>query len=326
MPTFILRIRTLAASPVGVKFGRRFIRLRFNRKRLKKGSLQAGKTFSDVYSQGKRKQMGNNYLKYIIPLFVLLTIAWIISCSGRSGKAPEENKAPLVTAEEETFASWITMTLPAENTEFKLGEPVKVVLAQDKRGEPPDSVLIFFDGKSVTSLRPGSLYEGTGQETGSSLREVELETGKVLRQLNLLPPLFGEGITLYKERIYQVTWKSKVGFVYDKATFGQINKVYYQTEGWGLTTMNDQIIMSDGTNVLYFLEPEMFTVVSRLEVYDNEKKADQLNELEYINGEIWANMWMTDMITSIDPLSGKVVAYIDLRGIMKDPDTKRNIN
>ena len=165
------------------------------------------------------------------------------------------------------------------------------------------------------------MYEGTGQESGSSLREVELNTGKVLRQMNLEPPLFGEGITLFKDRIYQVTWRSKVGFVYDKTTFSQINKIYYQTEGWGLTTIKDQIVMSDGSNVLYFIEPEMFTVVSRLEVYDNEKKADQLNELEYINGEIWANMWMTDLIARIDPVSGKVIAYIDLKGILKDPDT-----
>ena len=89
----------------------------------------------------------------------------------------------------------------------------------------------------------------------------------------------------------------------------------------GLATLKDQIVMSDGTNVLYFFEPEMFTVVSRLEVYDNEKKVDQLNELEYINGEIWANIWMTDLIARIDPVSGKVMGYINLQGILNDPET-----
>ena len=342
--------------------------------------------------------MRSNYLKYIFSLFVLLTVTWIISCSGKPGKIPEKNTESGNITNGETFGNLITMTLPAENTEYKLGEPVKVVLAQDNRGEPPDSILIFFDGKAVTSLGQGSweytipssftattgrkslkvsaykkgkarktitrfmivlsdvvpgrnsyrvihtyphdreaftqglfydngfLYEGTGQETGSSLREAELETGKVVRQLNLAPPLFGEGITLYNDRIYQVTWRSKVGFVYNKATFSQINKIYYQSEGWGLTTIKDQIVMSDGTNVLYFIEPEMFTVVSRLEVYDNEKKADQLNELEYINGEIWANIWMTDLIVRIDPVSGKIIAYIDLKGILKDPDTDTSVN
>ncbi len=167
----------------------------------------------------------------------------------------------------------------------------------------------------------GTLYEGTGQETGSSLREVELKTGKILRQHNLDASLFGEGITLYQDRIFQVTWTSKVGFVYEKSTFRVINRIYYATQGWGLTTIDDRIVMSDGTNVLYFFEPEMFTVVSRIEVYDNERKVDSLNELEYINGEIWANIWMTDLIARIDPVSGKVIAYIDLKGLL--PQSER---
>jgi glutamine cyclotransferase len=167
----------------------------------------------------------------------------------------------------------------------------------------------------------GILYEGTGQETGSSLREVELETGRILRQLNLDPSLFGEGITLYKDRIYQVTWRNKVGFIYNKSDFKLINKIFIQTEGWGLTTINDRIVMSDGSNVLYFHEPEMFDAVSRIEVYDNEKKVDQLNELEYIDGEIWANIWQTDLIARIDPLSGKVNSYIDMSPLY--PESKR---
>lgn len=169
----------------------------------------------------------------------------------------------------------------------------------------------------------GLLYEGTG-ETNSSLREVELTTGKVIRQVNLDPSLFGEGITLYKEKIFQITWTSMVGFVYDLQTFRQLNKIYYQTQGWGLTTINDRIVMSDGTNVLYFIEPEMFTVVSRIEVYDNKGEVDQLNELEYIDGEIWANIWNTDLIARIDPGSGKVLAYINLSGILKDPVVNTN--
>jgi glutaminyl-peptide cyclotransferase len=171
----------------------------------------------------------------------------------------------------------------------------------------------------------GVFFEGTGQKAGSSLREVELRTGRVIRQLNLESSLFGEGITLYNDRIYQVTWQNKIGFVYDKSTFRLLNKIYYSSEGWGLATKDDKIVMSDGTNILYFFEPEMFTAVSRIEVYDNSRKVDQLNELEYINGEIWANIWMTDLIARIDPVSGKVLAYIDLKGILPEsertPDT-----
>jgi glutaminyl-peptide cyclotransferase len=166
----------------------------------------------------------------------------------------------------------------------------------------------------------GILYESTGQETESSLREVDLATGKVLRQLNLESSLFGEGITIWRDRIFHITWKSKVGFVYDRSTFRLINKIYYQTEGWGLTTIDDKLVMSDGTNVLGFYDPESFTVISRIEVFDNEKKIDSLNELEFINGEIWANIWMSDLIARIDPGSGKVIAYIDLQGLLPDSE------
>jgi len=167
----------------------------------------------------------------------------------------------------------------------------------------------------------GVLYEGTGQETGSTLRTAELETGRVIRQHTLDPSLFGEGITLYNDRIFQVTWQNKVGFVYNRSDFKLINKVFYQGEGWGLTTIGDRIVRSDGSNILYFHEPEMFDAVSRLEVYDNEKKVDQLNELEYINGEIWANIWMTDLIARIDPLTGKVNSYVDLSRLY--PEARR---
>jgi len=170
----------------------------------------------------------------------------------------------------------------------------------------------------------GVLYEGTGQEAGSSLRQVELTTGRVIKQTSLDPSLFGEGITLYKDRIYQVTWKNKVGFVYDKKTFRLINKIYYQTQGWGLTTIDDKIVMSDGTNILYYFDPETFTVISQLEVYDNKKKVDQLNELEYINGEIWANIWMTDLIARIDPVTGRVNSYIDFSTLYPESERQKS--
>ena len=173
---------------------------------------------------------------------------------------------------------------------------------------------LFFDN--------GFLYESTGQVTTSWLRKVEIETGKPIRQLNLDRSLFGEGATLYNGRIFQITWQDKVGFVYDKTTFKQINKIYYSTEGWGLTTIGDKIVLSDGSNILYFHDPETFSVVSKIEVYDDVKKVDNLNELEYIEGEIWANIWQTDEIARIDPVSGKVKGYIDLKGIF--PQSERN--
>lgn len=171
----------------------------------------------------------------------------------------------------------------------------------------------------------GVLYEGTGQETRSSLRKIKLETGEVINQLNLESDLFGEGVTVYGDRIFQLTWQSKIGFVYDKSTFRLVNRIYYQTQGWGLTTMGDKLVMSDGTNILYFIEPESFRVISRIEVYDNKIKVDSLNELEFIKGEIWANIWQKDIIARIDPESGKVISYIDLKGLCKETDTSINV-
>jgi len=169
-------------------------------------------------------------------------------------------------------------------------------------------------------------YEGTGQPGQSNLRKVEPATGKVLFQVNLESPLFGEGIAIVGEKIFQLTWQSKVGFVYDRSSLKQIGKIYYQTEGWGLTTSGNKLVMSDGTNIIYFREPEQFGILSQIEVYDDEKKVEKLNELEYINGEIWANIWETNLIARIDPGSGKVIAYIDLNGIISDSETDLNVN
>lgn len=161
----------------------------------------------------------------------------------------------------------------------------------------------------------GFFYEGTGQQGESSLRKVEPETGKVISQVSLDASLFGEGVALLGERIYQLTWTSKVGFVYDKATFSQVSRIYYQTQGWGLTTMGDRLVMSDGTNVIWFLDPD-FNVLSSVEVWDNKGRVENLNELEMIEGELWANIWQTDRIARIDPLTGKVLGYVDLGNIL----------
>jgi glutamine cyclotransferase len=171
----------------------------------------------------------------------------------------------------------------------------------------------------------GWLYEGTGNRGTSSLRRVDLSTGEVAQIRNLDQSLFGEGITVFGDRIYQVTYTSQVGFIYDRATFEEIQKIYYQNrEGWGLTNNGEELIMSDGTNVIYFLDPEMFTVNRQIEVYHNEGPAESLNELEFIQGKIWANRYYTDEIVVIDPETGKVEGRINLKGILKTSDRRPN--
>lgn len=158
----------------------------------------------------------------------------------------------------------------------------------------------------------GYLYEGTGQYGTSSLRKVELETGSVLQMHRLPPQFFGEGITIYKNRIIQLTWRSRVGFVYDKQSFRVLRKFRYTTEGWGITHDGAQLIMSDGTATLYFLDPETLTQVGTLQVRDANGSVRNINELEYIEGEIYANVWKQKRIARISPKTGIVVGWIDL--------------
>ena len=144
---------------------------------------------------------------------------------------------------------------------------------------------------------------------------MEPTTGKVVSQVNLDGSLFGEGVALLGDRIYQLTWTSKVGFVYEKESLKQINRIYYQTQGWGLTTSGDSLVMSDGTNVIWFLDAD-FNVLSSVDVGDNKGLVDNLNELEMIDGELWANIWQTDRIARIDPATGKVLGYVELGNLL----------
>lgn len=168
----------------------------------------------------------------------------------------------------------------------------------------------------------GVLYEGTGLNGESSLRRVALETGEVLQQHDLGDEFFGEGITILNDRIYQLTWQSGTGFVYDQQTFEPLGEFAYSTEGWGLTDDDTHLIMSDGSSTLYFRDPETFDEVRRVEVHDNRGPVTMLNELEYIDGEIYANVWRTDIIVRIDPSSGDVTGRIDLSGLLSDDDRR----
>jgi glutamine cyclotransferase len=182
----------------------------------------------------------------------------------------------------------------------------------------------FTQGLVIDS---GVLYEGTGLWGRSSLRRVDLETGSVAQVYSLPGDVFGEGITVFGDRIVQLTWKAHKGFVYDKGSFELLQEFSYPTEGWGITNNGSLLIMSDGSANLYFLDPETFTKVGQVEVHDNGP-VTELNELEYINGEVYANVWGEDRIAVINPVSGQVTAWIDLTGIytreVTDPDSVLN--
>jgi glutaminyl-peptide cyclotransferase len=171
--------------------------------------------------------------------------------------------------------------------------------------------LVFHDGL---------LYEGTGLEGRSSIRKVKLETGEVLQKRDIPPEYFGEGIILWKDRLIELTWKGEKGFIYDLATFAPRGQFEYPGEGWGLTDDGKRIIMSDGTAQLRFWDPETLKETGRITVTDEGQPVPQLNELELVKGEVYANVYQTDRIARINPGTGKVIGWIDLTGILRPAD------
>jgi glutaminyl-peptide cyclotransferase len=166
------------------------------------------------------------------------------------------------------------------------------------------------------AYRDGFLYEGTGRNGQSSLRKVRLETGKVIQRVDLGSEFFGEGITIVKDRVFQLTWKSGVGFVYDLKSFHLLRQSAYSGEGWGLATDGRELFLSDGTSEIRVLDAETFQEKRRLRVHDGATPVDQLNELEFVDGQIFANVWHSNRIARISLRTGNVVGWIDLTGLL----------
>lgn len=229
--------------------------------------------------------------------------------------------------------------------EIKVGKSLLKVIVyhhENKRGIATQSIIVKpvkapvkydysvvkvlpHDAKAYTQglvYHDGYMYEGTGQYGESSVRKVDMKDNSILSVLNIDGKYFGEGIAIYKDKIYQITWTSRVGFVYDLATFTQESVFSYNTQGWGLTTIGDELVMSDGSNKLYYVSPSSFSIVREIEVFDNKGEVVNLNELEYIDGLIWANVWMTDRIVMIDPATGVVKGELNMAKLL--PAAERN--
>ncbi|MFB0552389.1 MAG: glutaminyl-peptide cyclotransferase [Phycisphaerae bacterium] len=230
----------------------------------------------------------NRFLKLFIPGFIIILVVLLVLFY-RDSKNPE-----IAT----TYTYEIINTFPHDRNAFTQG-------------------LVFDDGV---------LYEGTGLYGRSTLRKVELETGSVLQMHQLLTKFFGEGITIYGDNIIQLTYQNNTGFVYNKDTFELLREFNYPTEGWGITHNGRHLIMSDGTPTLYFLNPETFEQVSRIKVYDRNTPLWGLNELEYVEGQIYANIWPTERIAVIAPDTGRVTGWIDLKGLLTQQDYNRPVD
>jgi glutaminyl-peptide cyclotransferase len=175
----------------------------------------------------------------------------------------------------------------------------------------------------------GFLYEGTGLNGHSSLRKVRLETGEVVQKTDLAPEFFGEGIAIYRNEVVQLTWQSETGFVYDLGNFHLLRRFSYSGEGWGLATGDHEIFMSDGSTEIRVLDAGTLKEKRRIKVYDGDTPVEELNELEIVDGQIFANVWKSDRIARISPRTGKVLGWIDLEGILspiyhRDPNAVLN--
>jgi glutamine cyclotransferase len=171
---------------------------------------------------------------------------------------------------------------------------------------------LVYDGKT--------LYESTGLYNNSTLRQVDLTTGRILKLYRLPDEFFGEGLTLWKDQLIQLTWQSGIGFVYNNKSFNQTRSFSYSREGWGITSDGWRLIMSDGSDTLYFLNPDTFDDTGSVRVKDNGNPVNQLNELEFIKGKVYANVYLTSRIAIISPQTGEVTGWIDLQGLVDRED------
>ncbi len=162
----------------------------------------------------------------------------------------------------------------------------------------------------------GYIYEGTGRYGQSSIKKIDMTTGQVIKQRALDPQYFGEGITIFDGKLIQLTWTSQIGFVYDKNSFDLLESFHYPTQGWGLTHNQDELIMSDGSNTLYYMDPHSYQITGQIQVTYNGDPVYRINELEYIQGMIYANVYQTDNIIQINPHSGAVTAWINMEGLV----------
>ncbi len=226
-------------------------------------------------------------------LFILLTCLMVFSCGGNSHIIKRESDSSYQIP---VYRPKIHHAFPHDPNAFTQG-------------------LFYADG---------FLYESTGLKGESSLRKVDLKTGKVIRKINLAENYFGEGITLCNHKIILLTWQNKKGFVYDQDTFELISEFSYPTEGWGITSDGEYLIMSDGTETLYFLNPDDYSLVKKIKVSAAGQTIKKLNELEYVNGKIYANIWEENKIAVIDP-DGTVVGWIDLEGLISEKECSQKI-
>ncbi len=271
-------------------------------------------------------------------LLVLITLLGVLPTTAcRTGTETPTRVTPTPILPTETLPPLPTSPVPSPTPGFSPVSPLPAPTAEGT--ESPDGsvptysyqvINVFAHDPSAFTqglvFEDGWLYEGTGRRGYSSLRKVELASGDVVQTIDLPAEFFGEGITIFDDRIIQLTWQSNVGFVYDKDSFDLLQEFQYPTEGWGITHDGARLIMSDGTATLRFLDPETLDEIGAVDVYDVNGPVVRLNELEFIGGELFANVWQTDAIARIDPETGQVTGWVDLTGLLTLDNAEQRVD
>ena len=292
--------------------------------------------------KSKSTQRNQSYWWIITPIIIIILLVAGLTVFQSAGSGAEtattvaQQALTITPVEEIEPAPTDTATPVAEPATHSSPLPTVVVQnsAPEKGDEPP---IYDYEIVNIYPHDPGAftqglvyvddiLYEGTGLRGYSTIRKVDLETGEVSQISSIDAQFFGEGITVFGDKLYQLTWQSKQGFVYDKNTFALEHAFTYPTEGWGITHDGQSLIMSDGTPNLYFLDPETLTEVRRVVVMDRNNPISHLNELEYVNGQVYANVWKTDFIAIIDPQTGLVTGWINLTNILGPQDRIQRVD
>ena len=253
------------------------------------------------------------WIGLIFVLALIVAIVWWIGPGGEVSPTAPTATDPQVTKGSPSAAATQTEEQATDEVHSTITPELAPPMTYEVINEFPHDPLAFTQGLIYLD---GYLYESTGINYRSSVRKVDLETGEVLQQVDLSWEYFGEGLTDWEDMLVQLTWQENTGFVYDREDFTLVDQFSYPTEGWGLTNDGRQLIMSDGTASLYFLDPGTWEVTGNLTVTYQGENIKHLNELEYINGEIYANIYRTDDIVRIDPDGGEVLGWIDLGGLL----------
>jgi len=258
--------------------------------------------------------MKKRYLAVSIFVLAVLTVGFL--AFSLSGLTPFSDSSPTPRPTQTTEPTSSPTTSPTP-------QPIigSVIYTYEIIGVYPHDTNAFTQGLAFDN---GILYESTGQL--SSLRRIDLESGVVEQEVILPAEFFGEGLTVVNNSLIQLTWQNHIGFIYDKVTFDLRGNFTYSTEGWGLTYNGSKLIMSDGTSNLYFLDPTTFQKTGQVSVHDGNTSITNINELEYVNGDVYANIWLQQKIAIINPQNGQVKGWIDLSGIYQSNDPNAVLN